>query len=71
MQSFVASRRLELNEFQRSSNWKSLCWVSKPSDYSEEPAAKTKIVYQAIFKNMRNLKELKMQQPDLQQLGKH
>ena len=42
--------------------------LGKPSDYSEEPAAKTKAAYETILKKMRNLKELQMQQPDLQRL---
>ena len=28
----------------------------KPSDHSEEPAAKTQVAYEAILKNMKNLK---------------
>ena len=43
--------------------------LGKPSDYSEEPAAKTQAAYQTILKKMRNLKELEMLEPNLQQLN--
>ena len=42
--------------------------LGKPSNYSEEPAAKTKSAYETILGNMRNLKELEMREPNLQQL---
>ena len=42
--------------------------LGKPSDYSEEPAAKTQAAYETILGNMRSLKELEMRQPNLQQL---
>ena len=43
--------------------------LGKLSVYSEEPAAKTKAAYETILKYMRNLKELEMRQPSLQQLN--
>ena len=43
--------------------------LGKPSDYSEEPAAKTQAAYETILKKMRNLKELEMREPNLQQLN--
>ena len=42
--------------------------LGKPSDYSEEPAAKTRAAYENIFKKMRSLKALEMRQPNLQKL---
>ena len=42
--------------------------LGKPTDDSEEPAAKTEEAYKSVFSNMRNLKELEMQEPNLQQL---
>ena len=43
--------------------------LGKPSVYSEEPAAKTQAAYQTILRNMGNLKELEMREPNLQQLS--
>ncbi len=40
--------------------------LGKPSDYSDEPAAKTQAVYETIITGMMNLKELEMREPDLQ-----
>lgn len=42
--------------------------LGKPLDYSDEPAAKTEAAYETIFKKMKNLKQLEMRQPNLQQL---
>ena len=43
--------------------------LSKPSDYSDEPAAKTQAAYETIFSKMMNLKELEMRYSDLQRLS--
>jgi hypothetical protein len=43
--------------------------LGKSSGYSDEPAAKTEAAFKAILKNMENLKQLEMWQPDLQQLN--
>ena len=43
--------------------------LGKPSDYSEEPAAKTEAAYKAILKNMRSLKALEMREANLQRLN--
>ena len=42
--------------------------LGKPSVYSEEPAAKTQAAYETILISTRNLKELEMREPNLQQL---
>lgn len=43
--------------------------LGKPSDNSDESAAKTEAAYEAIFKNMKNLKERDMRLTDLQKLN--
>ena len=43
--------------------------LGKPEDYSDEPAAKTETAYRTILGYMRNLKELEMLGPDLQELN--
>ena len=40
-----------------------------PSDYSEDPAAKTQQAYENIFQKMSELKGLEMQQPDLPEIN--
>mgnify|MGYP000846147192 CR=1 FL=1 len=42
--------------------------LGKPSDYSVEPAAKTQEAYESVLRNMRNLKELEMIEPNLREL---
>lgn len=42
--------------------------IGKFSNYSDEPAAKTKEAYETIFVKMRNLKALEMQHPSLQEI---
>ena len=43
--------------------------LGKRSDYSEEPAAKTRAAYENILGSMKGLKELEMREANLQQLN--